>query len=208
MRIVSMFVGQPRTVLGGQRPVSTSIWKQSARGPLHLGSFNLQGDAQADLTVHGGPDKAAYAYGLDAYASWEESEGHSLEPPAFGENLLLDKLDESQVFIGDVFRVGTATVQASQPRLPCYKLGIRFGDPLVLRRFIAIRRPGVYLRVLGEGTLLEGDELELVQREAIHLSVLELFSFEKLMEDRARLREVLQLPSLPDSWRHHFTRGD
>jgi len=208
MRIVSMYVGQPRTVLAGQRSVTTSIWKARAAGPRHLGSLNLEGDAQADLTVHVGVDKAVYAYGLDAYARWEKSEGRSLQPAVFGENLLLDEFDESRVFVGDVFQLGTATVQATQPRLPCYKLGLRFGDPLVLRRFMSMGRPGVYFRVLQEGTLLEGDELKFVQRESIHLSVLELFSFERLLEDPARIRQVLQLRSLPETWRHHFNLGE
>jgi len=205
MRILSMHVGQPRSVMAGERSVTTSIFKARAQGPLQLGSLNLEGDAQADLTVHGGLDKALYAYGLDAYAQWKESEGRSLEPAAFGENLVLDELDENRVLVGDVFEVGTARVQATQPRLPCYKLGIRFGDPLILRRFMSRRRPGAYFRVLREGSLLEGDEFKLVQRESIHVPVLELFSLQTLLEDPARIQQVLQLRSLPEGWRLHLT---
>ncbi len=158
--------------------------------------------------MHGGVDKAVYAYGLDAYAQWRSNQGEALEPAAFGENLVLDELDESRVLDGDVFVVGNAKVQATQPRFPCYKLGLRFDDVLVLRRFMTMRRPGVYLRVLREGTLREGDEFKLVDREAIHLSVLELFSFEKLLKDPPRIKELLALRSLPEEWRHHLQQGD
>ena len=172
MKLVSMQVGRPRTVRWHGKPVSTGIYKEPVAGRIMLYRFNLDGDQQADLTVHGGPDKAVYVYPSEHYPIWQ-AEFPDLPLPygMFGENFTTEGLDESSVHIGDQFRIGGAVVEVTQPRMPCYKLGIRFGRPDMVKRFHASGRCGFYLRVLEEGEVGAGDVIHRVKVDPKRMTV-------------------------------------
>lgn len=210
MKIVSVNVGKPKQVLWQGKEVLTSIFKYPVDGPLAVKKLNIAGDEQADLSVHGGLDKAIYAFSFDTYAWWQKTLGLStLEPGAFGENLTLDTLDESKIFVGDVFAVGSCELQAVQPRQPCFKLGIRFGDMKILKTFNDYHRCGVYFRVLKEGQIQAGDSLQLIRSEKTKASISELFQFykDKWVTTPERARELLQIPSMNESWREAFAEN-
>jgi MOSC domain-containing protein YiiM len=168
--------------------------------------LNLAGDKQADLSVHGGPDKAAYAYPVEHYAYWRrELPDRELTWGMFGENLTTEGLHESSVHIGDRFRIGTVELVVTQPRVPCYKLGIRFERPDMVQRFLRSRRTGFYFAVAQEGILREGDSIEVVIRQANSLTVADitrLYAFER--DDRETLQQAVHLKALPESWRNYF----
>ena len=149
MKIISVNVGLPRLVLRNDEPVSTGIFKEPVAGRVMMRTLNLDGDRQADLSVHGGPEKAVYVYPSEHYEFWKR-ELPEMELPwgMFGENLTTTGLFETEVNIGDKFRVGTAEVMVTQPRMPCYKLGIRFGRVDIIKRFLISERSGFYLSVL------------------------------------------------------------
>ncbi|MGH7171977.1 MAG: MOSC domain-containing protein [Gemmataceae bacterium] len=176
MHIVSVNAGLPREVARGNEVVRTGIFKQPIDGRVVLRRLNLEGDAQADPSVHGGPDKAVYAYPIEHYAYWREQlPGRELSLGIFGENLTLAGLTEDAAHIGDELRIGTARLVITQPRLPCFKLGIRFGDSAMVPRFLASNRPGFYLAVLEEGEIGAGDPVERVHEDENRLTVTELF---------------------------------
>jgi MOSC domain-containing protein YiiM len=176
MRLVSVQVGRPRRVGWHEKPVSTGIYKEAVAGRIMLYRFNLDGDQQADLTVHGGPDKAVYAYPSEHYPIWQaEFPDMRLPYGMFGENFTTEGLDESSVHIGDQFRIGGAVVVVTQPRIPCYKLGIRFGRPDMPKRFHASGRCGFYLAVLREGQVGAGDVWERMARSDQQVSVIESY---------------------------------
>jgi MOSC domain-containing protein YiiM len=165
MEIVSINVGLPREVSWKGKTVSTGIYKSPVEGPVKLTTLNLDGDGQADLSVHGGPDKAVYAYPAEHYGFWrEELSDSELSWGAFGENFTTQGLLEEDLNIGDTFRIGSAVVRVSQPRMPCYKLGIRLGRADIVKRFLASRRSGFYLSVLEEGTVQAGDTSTLLTK--------------------------------------------
>ncbi|HEY5332444.1 MAG TPA: MOSC domain-containing protein [Solirubrobacterales bacterium] len=159
-RLTSVNVGLPRKVDTGRRIVETAIWKAPVEGRVEVRHDNLEGDRQADLTVHGGPDKAVYAYALEETRRWEEELGRELGAGAFGENLTTEGVDVSGAVLGERWRIGTTLLEVVQPRLPCFKLGLRMGDPTFLRRFVLASRPGAYLKILEEGDLGAGDPVE------------------------------------------------
>lgn len=161
MKLLSVNVGLPREAGVPGAVVLTAIFKQPVRGSVHVGRLNLEGDRQADLTVHGGRDKAVYAYPSEHYPTWRRELGEEHLPyGAFGENLTTEGLAEDAVRIGDRFRVGTAEMVVTQPRMPCFKLGIRFGRPDMVKRFFHSRRSGFYLAVEREGEVAAGDVIE------------------------------------------------
>lgn len=161
-RVVSLQVGTPRDVEHDGEIVRTAIFKQRIDGPVHLGALGFAGDGQADRKHHGGPDQAAYAYPREHYAYWAKRLPDRIdEPGLFGENLTTEGLLESTIGYGDILRVGGARVQVTTPRVPCFKLGIRTGDPHLLAPFLASGRLGFYLRVLAEGPVAAGDPIEL-----------------------------------------------
>jgi len=171
-RILSVCVAKPKTIDYGRRQVSTSIFKQPVNGKILLRKLNLEGDEQADLTVHGGPDKALYAYPLEHYPWWrDEMPDVEFDFGKFGENLTTEGLLEDKVCIGDQFQMGTAIVQVSQPRLPCYKLGIRFGRTDIIKRFTQSCRSGIYFSVLQEGELGVGDSIRHLHSDEHKISV-------------------------------------
>lgn len=176
MRIHSIQVGMPKTIVYRGKEITTGIFKDQVLSPVMLRTLGVEGDGQADLKVHGGRDKALYAYSRDAYAWWQEHRPQSVYPNgAFGENLTIESLNESQIFIDDIFELGTAIVQVTEPRFPCSKLAAKFDDSTIVKTFMHSERPGIYFRVLQEGWLAVGDMLQLTQRETGKNTVREVF---------------------------------
>jgi MOSC domain-containing protein YiiM len=198
-RVESLNVGVPRAVEVGGHTVSTAIWKFPIEGRVALRGVNLAGDDQADRTVHGGPDKAVYAYAAEEIESWEEELGQALGPAPFGENLTVRGLEVSEAVIGERWAVGSALLEVAQPRLPCFKLGLRMGDPQFPKRFAAADRPGSYLRVVQEGDIGAGDRIDVLSRPA-HGVTSALVS-RALVREPHSLRDALEAPELPDDLR-------
>jgi MOSC domain-containing protein YiiM len=206
MKIVSLNVGRPQLVMRDGEPVSTAIFKQPVEGRLMLRTLNLDGDRQADLSVHGGPTKAVYVYPAEHYEFWRQ-EFPEMELPhgMFGENFTATGFSETTLNIGDQFRVGSATVMVTEPRMPCYKLGIRFGRTDIIKRFLVSERSGFYLAVLEEGEVGTGDEFQLVRRNQPSVTVNEvvrLYSRDK--NNSELLRRAIAVQELPESWRRYF----
>ena len=208
MRLTSLNVGLPRSVEWKGRTVETGIFKEPVQGRIRLDRLNLDGDRQADLTVHGGVDKAVYVYPSEHYPFW-----HDVYPQAelpwgmFGENFTTEGLLENEVHIGDRFRVGSALVEVSEPRVPCSKLGLRFGRDDVIKRFLQSRRTGFYFRVVEEGEVGSADEFSLVPRgeQALRIAdVTELFV--NKAADAASLHRAAACPALSESWRGYFEK--
>jgi MOSC domain-containing protein YiiM len=204
--LLSVNVGKPRDIAHGDETVTTGIFKRPVAGPVRLRTLNLDGDEQADLSVHGGIYKAAYVYSADHYESWRAELGRDdLEHGAFGENFTVAGWTEKDVFIGDVFRIGTARVEVSQPRMPCFKLGLRMDDPKFPKRFLASGRTGFYLRVLDEGEVEAGQAMVRIGDGPEQMSVFEvsrLLHFER--GDVERVTRVLRIPALAPEWRRTF----
>jgi MOSC domain-containing protein YiiM len=205
MRVVSVNVGLPRVHIWQRKFVRTGIFKDPVPGPVAVRRLNLDGDAQADLSVHGGPDKAVYAYPADHYADWQALLGRDLSPGAFGENLTTEGLIEEHVHIGDEFRVGTALLVVTQPRMPCFKPGLKFGDVGMIKTFLKVGRPGIYFAVVEEGVVAPGDAIEQVAEGKNRVSLTEMLA---LMLDKdpdpAALRRLLEVPALAANWRQGF----
>lgn len=209
MKIVSLNVGKPREVMWHGRPVSTGIFKSPVNGRVALRALNLDGDGQADLSVHGGEYKAVYCYPLEHYDYWKrELPGRDLPMGTFGENFTTEGLLQDSVHLGDRFSVGSAEVVVTQPRLPCYKLGVRFQSDDMVRRFLASGRTGFYLAVTSEGEVAAGDEIKVVSREgnAVPVSEITRLYVAKRYDanDVESLRRALQVAALPDSWKEYF----
>jgi MOSC domain-containing protein YiiM len=206
MRVVSVNVGLPRTVRWRGRDVSTGIFKQPVEGRVTVGVLNLDGDGQADLAVHGGAAKAVYAYPVQHYAFWREQLGKELPFGAFGENLTVVGLPlEQQAAVGDRLRVGTAELVVTQPRLPCSKLGLRFGRADMVKRFLASGRTGYYLAVAVEGDIAAGDRVETLARGPARIPVADITRvYARDRHDRATLERLVALDALPDDWRSYF----
>jgi MOSC domain-containing protein YiiM len=177
------------------RPVMSGIAKAPVAGPVAVGPLGLEGDEQADLRVHGGPDKAVYAYAVEDIRWWEAELGRPLPPGMFGENLTVEGVDVTGAVIGERWLVGSAELEVCQPRLPCFKLGLRFGDPLMVKRFAAALRPGAYLRVIAPGDLEAGDEIEVADRP-VHGVDIALVA-RALLGDDAVLARAAQARALP-----------
>jgi MOSC domain-containing protein YiiM len=209
MRLVSVNCGLPREVDWHGTSVTTSIYKEPMKGRVALRRLNLDGDKQSDLTVHGGEHKAVYCYPIEHYEYWKaELPGRSLPLGVFGENFTIEGLDEDSVHIGDQFAVGSAEVVVSQPRLPCYKLGIRFESDDMVQRFLASGRTGFYLAVTHEGVVGAGDEITRLTRDpdSIPVSVItRLYVAKKYDADDLRLvQSARALSALPDSWKQYL----
>ena len=206
MHVVSVNVGLPITVRTRKREVTTAIVKRPVEGRVAIRRLNLDGDRQADLAVHGGPAKAVYAYPREHYAFWAEQLGGELPFGAFGENLTIAGLPlEDEAAVGDRFRVGTAELVVTQPRIPCFKLGLRFGRPDMVKRFLASGRTGYYLAVDVEGDVATGDRVERLARDSARVAVAEVTRvFASDRDDRAALERLASLDPLPLDWRGYF----
>ena len=208
MKLISLNIGLPREVTWKGKTVSTGIFKEPVSDRVMLRSLNLDGDGQADLTVHGGADKAVYLYPFEHYDYWRgELPDTELSLGIFGENFTTTGLREEEVNIGDRFRIGTVTLMVTQPRLPCYKLGIRFGQPNIVKQFLASRRTGFYFRVLQEGEVGAGDTLELISRDSNNITVANITQlYVRDQNNPELLRRAAQLEALPQSWRDYFQK--
>jgi MOSC domain-containing protein YiiM len=206
MKVLSISVGTPREIEWNGKKVLTSIFKSPIAGPVHARTLNLDGDAQSDLTVHGGVDKAIYVYPSEHYPFWREQLGGiDLPPGSFGENLTTEGLLEDAVSIGDKFRVGSAEFMVTQPRMPCFKLGIRFGRSDMIKRFLNSRRSGFYVSVLKEGELAPGQSIERIERGEPVVAVADITDlYIDHHADADRLRRASELDALPESWREYF----
>jgi len=189
-------------------PVSTGIFKEPVDGRVMLRTLNLDGDRQADLTVHGGPEKAVYAYPAEHYPFWKgELPDMDIPVGMFGENFTTEGMLETELNIGDRFRIGSAEVMVTQPRMPCYKLGIRFGRTDIIKRFLVSQRSGFYFSVLKEGEVGVGDEFELIEKNSSGVRVVDvtrLYSSDK--ENIDLMRRAIATAALPDSWRQYFRK--
>ncbi|HXU44514.1 MAG TPA: MOSC domain-containing protein [Thermoanaerobaculia bacterium] len=206
MRLLSIQVGRPRIVRVRDGEVATGIYKDPAAGPVRVGFLNLAGDGQADLSVHGGRNKAVYAYPAEHYPLWrEELPEVDLPFGAFGENLTTEGLLESEVRIGDRYRIGSVELRVTQPRLPCYKLALRLARPDIGRRLLKSGRTGLYFAVLREGTIEAGDAIELLERPATSITVQEAAGLATgFLKNPDALRRALVAPALPASWREEI----
>jgi len=201
-RLLSVNVGRPRQVhVRRGRPIYSAIGKAPIEGRVRVEGVNLAGDDQADRRVHGGPDKAVYAYALEEIRQWEDELGRPLGAAAFGENLTTEGIDVSGALVGERWRIGTTLLEVVQPRLPCFKLGLRMGDPTFLKRFAESSRPGAYLRIVAEGELGAGDAIE-VDLAALpdHGVSMRLLSDALLLDD-ALIPQALAAPQLIPSLR-------
>jgi MOSC domain-containing protein YiiM len=205
-KLISVNVGLPRVVISNGDPVSTGIFKEPVAGRVMLRTLNLDGDRQADLSVHGGPSKAVYVYPSEHYDYWKhELPGMKLPWGMFGENFTTFGLFESELNIGDKFGVGSAVVAVTEPRMPCYKLAIKFGRPDIIKRFLASERTGFYFAVLREGDVGAGDPIQLMERSEHSLKVsdvTQLYTREK--HNTELLRRAIEVEALPESWRSYF----
>lgn len=206
MKIISLNVGLPRLALREGEPVSTGIFKEPIDGRVMMRTLNLDGDRQADLSVHGGPSKAVYVYPAEHYDFWKrELPEMNLPWGMFGENFTTTGLLETEINIGDKFRIGTAEVMVTQPRMPCYKLGLKFGRPDIIKRFLQSERTGFYLAVLKEGEVGTGDEFEPLARDANDVRVSDITRLYTREKHNAKLlRRAIEVEALPESWRGYF----
>ena len=208
MRLLSLNVGLPRQVRFQGELVTTGIFKKPVQGSVRLRKLNLEGDKQADLKVHGGVDKAVYAYAGEHYDYWrQELPDMSLPWGMFGENFTTEGMFEESVNIGDQFKVGTANLIATQPRMPCYKLGVKFGSMDMIKRFLASGLTGVYFKVMKEGELEQGDEIKLIKKDENSVTVkdiVRIYTIDK--DDIQTIERAIKIKDLPNGWRYHFIK--
>jgi MOSC domain-containing protein YiiM len=208
MKLLSINVGLPREILWQGKVAVTSIFKTPVSGRVRVTTLNLEGDKQSDLSVHGGVDKAVYAYPSEHYPFWHE-ELPSVDLPwgVFGENFTTEGLLEEAVHIGDRLRVGSAEFVVTQPRMPCFKLALRFGRPDMVKRFLRSGRTGFYLAVVREGEVTAGDSIELFARDEHGVTVADVVNlYTADAKNQDLLRRVSELPALPAGWRGYFRK--
>jgi MOSC domain-containing protein YiiM len=205
MKVISVNVGLPKEIPVGDRMVATGIFKEPVAGPVRVRTLNLDGDRQADLSVHGGVDKAVYAYPSEHYPFWQRELGRDLKWAAFGENLTVEGLLEENVGVGDRLAIGTALFEVTQPRLPCFKLAAKFHRDDIIRRFLESRRSGFYLRVLREGILEAGVAIDWIPSESARVTIRELVDlYRNKNPERDQIERALSARGLSASWRKHF----
>lgn len=197
--VLSVNVGRSRTVQWFDRQVTTAIWKEPVAGRVRVEGVNLDGDDQADRRVHGGSDKAVYAYAIEDYRWWARELDEPMPPGTFGENLTTAGLDVAATLVGEHWQIGTALLEASAPRMPCFKLGIRMGDAAFVDRFSQAGRYGTYLRILTEGEIGSGDPIAVVSRPSQGLTVVDIArAYETGDEDL--IRRLTEVPQVPADW--------
>jgi MOSC domain-containing protein YiiM len=208
MKLLSINVGLPREIEWKGKMVRTSIFKSPVSGRIRVAQLNLDGDQQSDLSVHGGIDKAVYAYPSEHYSFWrQELSGMDLSWGAFGENFTTAGLVEETVHIGDRFRLGSAEFVVTQPRMPCFKLGIRFNRPDIVKRFLQSGRTGFYFAVLKEGEVTAGNTIDLLKRDENGVTVADIVNlYGRDASNQDLLQRVSELPSLPQNWRDYFRK--
>jgi len=206
MKLISLNVGLPHQVNFRGEVVNTGIFKEPIHHRVKLRTLNIDGDKQADLTVHGGIDKAVYTYAKEHYDFWrKEFNDMSLPWGMFGENFTTEGLLEEFVNIGDVFQIGTARVIATQPRMPCYKLGVKFGRMDIIKRFLASGLTGIYFKVLQEGEVGVGDAIKLINKDENNVTVKDIVRlYTEGKDDIQTMERAIKVKDLPDGWRFHF----
>lgn len=197
--IVSVNVGRSREFEYDGRPAKSAIWKSPVAGRVRARGVNLEGDEQADRKAHGGPDKAVYAYALEDARWWEQELGRSLQYGEFGENLTTQGIVVNDALVGERWGVGTAVLEVSEPRVPCWRLGVRMNDQMFVRRFTEALRPGAYLRIIKEGDLSAGDEIRVIDRPGHDLTIRDVFRI--YTRDRDEVERLLAIPQMSDSWK-------
>jgi MOSC domain-containing protein YiiM len=197
--VLSVNVAEIREIPRRGEMVRTGIWKVPVAGRVAVRGVNVEGDEQADRSVHGGPDKALYAYAREDIDWWERELRRDLPHGVFGENLTLRGVDVTGALIGERWSIGSVLLEVSEPRFPCWKLGARFGDPRMLKRFAAARRPGAYLRIVEEGKLAAGDAVQVVERPGHDLTIAAFAH--AYLEDRSALTRLLEVPAVSEAWR-------
>jgi MOSC domain-containing protein YiiM len=208
MKLISVNVGLPREINVSGKMVRTSIWKYPVHDRIHVGTLNLDGDQQSDLSVHGGVDKAVYLYPGEHYSYWRtELPGADLPMGAFGENFTSEGILEGEVKIGDRLRVGSAEFLVTQPRMPCFKLGIRFDRRDMVKRFLASKRTGFYLAVLHEGEVENGDTIEFSAKQESGVTITDIVSlYSTDPYNQELLRRATEVPALPQGWKDYFRK--
>jgi MOSC domain-containing protein YiiM len=210
MKLVSINVSPPIKIIHNNKTIMTGIFKKPVEGPVYASELNLAGDGQADLKNHGGVDKAIYAYSYDHYVYWERTlNRHDFDYGQFGENLTVSGLDESKLYIGDQLQAGEAIFTITQPRVPCFKLGIRFGDKHMPKKFMQAALTGIYLKVVKEGYLQAGDDLNVIKQDENRVSVKNLFTAFYLAQDDNSLgilRDALHVTDLSQAWRRQIEK--
>jgi MOSC domain-containing protein YiiM len=206
MKVLSVNVGRPQDIEWRTETLQTAIYKAPVSGSVAVARLNIAGDQQADLSVHGGPEKAVYAYPSEHYAFWREKlPGVALPWGSFGENLTIEGLLETAVRVGDVLRIGTTELVVTQPRMPCFKLNVRFQRPDMVKRFMRSGRTGFYLAVLNEGHVGAGDPIDLVPTDEHAIGVAEVVTLYTADRDsRELLQRAVRTAALPQAWRDHF----
>ncbi len=206
MKIISLNVGLPREIVYKDRSIVTGIFKEPVEGRVRARKLNLDGDRQADLRVHGGAEKAVYAYPSEHYDYWrDELPDTELPWGMFGENFTVEGLNEKEVNIGDRFRAGEAVFMVTQPRMPCYKLAAKFGRDDIIKRFLRSARSGFYLSVIEEGEVGVGDAIELVSKDENNITVTDITQlYVSKGKNQDLLRRAAVLEALPASWRDYF----
>ena len=208
MKLTSVNVGLPREVTVGEKTVRTSIWKNPVQGRVHVSTLNLDGDQQSDLSVHGGVDKAVYLYPGEHYSYWRtQLPGVDLPWGAFGENFSTEGILEDQIRVGDRIRIGSVEFVVTQPRMPCFKLGIRFNRRDMVKRFLESKRTGFYLAVLREGEVESGDTIEFTEKQESGVTITEIVNlYSTDAHNQELLRRATELPALPQSWKDYFRK--
>jgi MOSC domain-containing protein YiiM len=198
-RVLAVSVGRPREFDYHGRPARSAIWKMPVSGRVAARGVNLAGDDQADREAHGGPDKALYAYAVEDARWWESQEGHPFAYAAFGENLTTEGIDVNAALVGERWAIGSAVFEISEPRVPCWRLGVRMNDPKFIGRFVAALRPGSYMRIVTEGDVGAGDAIEVVSKPDHDLSVRDVFRI--YTRDRDEVGRLIEVPQISDAWK-------
>lgn len=202
--MLSVNVGRPRELVYGGRPARSAIWKSAVTGRIAARGVNLEGDEQADRKVHGGPNKAVYAYATEDSRWWEQQLGRSISFGEFGENLSLEGVDVNGALIGERWKIGTTLLEVSEPRIPCWRLGVRMNDELFPRRFSEAMRPGAYFRIVIEGELGANDEVRRSELPEHDLTIRDVFRI--YTRDRHEVERLLAVPQLSERWRSWAAR--
>ena len=208
MKLISVNVGLPREIAVDGKIVRTSIWKSPIQGRVHVSTLNLDGDQQSDLSVHGGVDKAVYLYPSEHYSYWRNQLPDAELPwGAFGENFTSQDILENQIRIGDRIRIGSADFMVTQPRMPCFKLGIRFNRRDMVKRFFESQRTGLYLSVIREGEVNNGDAIEFIEKQETGVTITDIMNLYSIdSRNQELLRRATEVPALPQSWKDFFRK--
>ena len=203
-KVLSVNVGGVREFEYNGRPAKSAIWKTPVSGRIRVRGINVDGDIQADRDAHGGPDKAVYAYAIEDIKWWENQINQSLPYGVFGENLTTEGIDVNNSLVGERWEVGSVVLEVSEPRVPCWRLGVRMNDKLFPRYFTEALRPGAYLRIIVEGDVAAGDEIRVIEKPDHDLTIRDVFRI--YTRDHDEIERLLSVPQMSDAWRRWAQR--